>query len=145
MDAESTPFICGQSSSNDFLSAPPPPFIQSAWTGSPYGRELSLRNKISLFFGQALSFIVSSLCLFLVVGWALLASIPALIRGFREEREVFEWDNPAKYRSEKNTHDVTYYAREAGFDIVNEEVETEDGFLLRSIPSHCYNGAELLI
>ncbi|KIM84051.1 hypothetical protein PILCRDRAFT_6891 [Piloderma croceum F 1598] len=97
----------------------------------PYGRKLSVRNKISLCFGQALSFVVSSLCLFLVVGWALLASIPALIRGFRKEREVFEWDNHARYRKEKNTCDVTYYAREAGFDIVNEEVETEDGFLLR--------------
>jgi len=138
MDAESTPFICA---SNDLLSAPPSSSIQSA----PYGRKLSVRNKISLIFGQALSFIFSSLCLFLVVGWALLASIPALIRGFRREREVFEWDNHAKYRKEKNTHDVTYYAREAGFDIVNEEVETEDGFLLRSISSHCYNDAELLI
>lgn len=54
-----------------------------------------------------------------------------MIRGFREERKVFEWDDHAKYRKERNTRDVQYYAREAGFDIVDEEVETEDGFVLR--------------
>ena len=36
-----------------------------------------------------------------------------------------------KYRKEKNTHDVKYYALEAGFDIVDEEVGTDDEFLLR--------------
>lgn len=49
-----------------------------------------------------------------------------------KENEAFEWDNHAKYYGkERNTKDVRYYAREAGFDILDEEVETEDGFLLR--------------
>jgi hypothetical protein len=54
-----------------------------------------------------------------------------LIGGFRKEREAFEWDNHVKYRKEKNTHDVKYYALEAGFDIVDEEAGTNDEFLLR--------------
>ena len=28
-------------------------------------------------------------------------------------------------------NDVSYYARQVGFDIVEEEVETADGYLLR--------------
>jgi hypothetical protein len=142
MDTESTPIIHGQSS-NEYLSARPPSFIQSARTG-PYARKPSVRNKISLCFSQSLSFIVSSFCLILVVAWALLAFIPALIRDARKKREVFEWDDHAKYRKERNTHDVKYYAREAGFNIVDEDVETEDGFLLRCIPSNGCHDAKLL-
>jgi len=117
---------------NGYLSARPPSFIQSPRTDTHHQYyKPSIRNKICFYFGQSLSFIISSFFLILVVGWALLASIPALFRDHRKEREVFEWDDPAKYWKERNTHDVRYYAWESGFDIVDEEVETEDGFLLR--------------
>jgi hypothetical protein len=130
MDTESTPLIHDQSSPDDYISARPSSFIQSPRTGTREYKP-SIRNRISLYVGQLFSFIVSSFCLILVVGWALFASIPALFRDSRTEREVFEWDDHAKYRNERNTCDVRYYAREAGCDIVDEEVETEDGFLLR--------------
>ena len=65
------------------------------------------------------------------MGWALLATIPALYRDLRKVKDAFEWDDHAKYQKERNTDNVRYYAQEAGFDIVDEEVETEDGFLLR--------------
>lgn len=127
---ETSPLI--QSVTDDYLSARPPSFIRSARTGSRDYKP-SIRNRISLWFTQSFSFIVSSFFLGLVVGWALLASFPTLIRDYRKDKEVFEWDNHEKYKNEKNTQDVRYYAREVGFDIVDEEVETEDGFLLRYV------------
>jgi lysosomal acid lipase/cholesteryl ester hydrolase len=129
MDAESSPLIHPQPSPDDFISARPPSFIYSARTHKYY--RSSVRNKIALYFGQSLSFIVSSFSLILVVGWALLATIPALYRDLRKVKDAFEWDDHAKYQKERNTDNVRYYAQEAGFDIVDEEVETEDGFLLR--------------
>jgi lysosomal acid lipase/cholesteryl ester hydrolase len=124
MDSESSPLTYP---SDEYLSTRPPSFVQSARTQKYY--KPSIRNTLTLYFGQSFSFIISSFCLILVVCWALLAYVPDLFR--RKKREAFEWDDHAKYRKEKNTHDVRYYAQEAGFDIVNEEVETEDGFLLR--------------
>jgi pimeloyl-ACP methyl ester carboxylesterase len=66
-----------------------------------------------------------------VVGLATLASLPALLRNFRRKKDTFAWDDPKKYQKERYTDDVRYYAREAGFDIIDETVETGDGFLLR--------------
>lgn len=130
MDAESSPLIL--SASSDYLSTRPPSFIQSHRTASLKEYQPSIRNTIALWCGQTLSFIISSLFLVLVVGWALLCSIPDVIRRARKEPEVFEWDGHAKYHGkERNTKNVRYYAQEAGFDIVDEVVETEDGFLLR--------------
>lgn len=67
----------------------------------------------------------------MVVSWAVFASIPTFVGSFWKKRQAFEWDDHKKYRNEKNTKDVKYYAHQAGFDIVDEEVETDDGFLLR--------------
>jgi hypothetical protein len=43
----------------------------------------------------------------------------------------FPWDDSARWKKEKCVKDVRYYARAVGFDIADEEVETEDGFYLR--------------
>lgn len=73
----------------------------------------------------------SSIFLVLIVRWALLSSIPDVIYRARKEPKVFEWSDHAKYHGkERNTKEVRYYAQEARFDTVDEEVET-DGFLLR--------------
>ena len=117
------------STPNDYLSTRPASFIRS---GSRDYKP-SIRKRILLWLSQALSFVMSSSFLTMVVSWAIFASIPTLVGSFWRQRETFDWDDHKKYRNEKNTKDVKYYARQAGFDIVDEEVETDDGFLLRCV------------
>lgn len=99
----------------------------------------TFKNRLMLCISQLISFIVSSLFLITVVGWAMLAELAAHLPRFLRrvspvEPVSFPWDNP-KYMSEKCVKDVRYYAREAGegYDIIDEEVETEDGFYLRCV------------
>lgn len=79
----------------------------------------------------------------LVVGWAMLADFSAHLPRFLRrvapvEPANFPWDKP-KYYKEKCVKDVGYYARQAGegYEIVDEEVETEDGFYLRYVHAGC--------
>ena len=111
----------------------------------------TLFNTTLLFASQLLSFFVSALFLNAVVLWALLADLsnrlilPAWLPCpfLRRKSPLpvkpvsFPWDDPARWRKEKCTKDVRYYARSAGegYDIVDEEVETEDGFYLRCVLS----------
>ncbi|EJD00804.1 alpha/beta-hydrolase [Fomitiporia mediterranea MF3/22] len=97
----------------------------------------TLKNRIMLFISQCISFIVSSAFLMTVVTWAMLADLTAHLPRFLRrvspvEPATFPWDDP-KYLKEKCTKDVHYYAQNAGegYDIIDEEVETEDGFHLR--------------
>lgn len=55
--------------------------------------------------------------------------VPVWIR--REQPIVYSWDQPEHPKKERVVNDVSYYARQVGFDIVDEEVETADGYLLR--------------
>lgn len=120
------------STSIDYMSTRPVSFIRSARRGSKDYKP-SIRKRASLWNSQALSFVISSSFLIMAVSWAIFASIPMLVGSFWRKRETFEWDDHKKYRNEKNTKDVRYYARQAGFDIVDEEVKTDDGFLLRCV------------
>lgn len=90
-------------------------------------------NRFKLFLAQILCFVLSSVFLVVVVTWALLADLSARIPSYLRavEATTFPWDDPNRLAREKCVKDVRYYARAAGFDIVDEEVETEDGFYLR--------------
>lgn len=57
--------------------------------------------------------------------------IPRLLRGHKAP--AFEWDEPIKWAKEHIVNDPGYYARQIGFDLDEREVETEDGFLLKSV------------
>lgn len=93
----------------------------------------SFLNNLNLFIKQTISFTLSSFFLILVVVWAILADISKRLPGWLRPVEpvTFPWDDHKRWKSEKCVKDVRYYAREAGFEIVNEEVETEDGYFLR--------------
>ncbi|KAL5508596.1 hypothetical protein ACEPAH_6215 [Sanghuangporus vaninii] len=94
----------------------------------------TLRNRLLLFTSQVISGVISSIFLISVVAWALLADLSARLPRYLRpvEPASFPWDSP-RYLKEKCTKDVRYYAQHAGegYDIVDEEVETEDGFHLR--------------
>lgn len=127
MDTESSPLIVP--TTVDYLSARPPSFIHSKRTGN----NASIKSNFWLWFIQTFSFLISTFFLVFVVVWAVTSSIwasfSALLRG--TPRQEFEWDQQDKWIGEKSTRDVQYYARQAGFDVVDEEVETNDGFLLK--------------
>ncbi|EJD00800.1 alpha/beta-hydrolase [Fomitiporia mediterranea MF3/22] len=97
-----------------------------------------LKDTIILFISQCISFVLSSALIMAITTWAtLLDLVVRLLQFLREEsppvkEATYIWDNP-KYLEEECTNDMRYYAKNAGegYDIVDEEVETEDGFLLR--------------
>jgi hypothetical protein len=97
----------------------------------------TLSRTFLLFLSQLLSTLFSTAFLILVVLWALLADfssrVPKWLRPVKPAR--FPWDDPGRWKREKCTKDVGYYAREAGegYEIAEEVVETEDGYLLRCV------------
>lgn len=93
----------------------------------------SLWNIIKLFISQLVSVAVSSVFLVAVVGWALLAEISkGLPRRWRPVKAAtFPWDDHDRWKNEDCVKDVRYYAHAVGFDIVDEEAETEDDYYLR--------------
>ncbi|KAH8115772.1 alpha/beta-hydrolase [Phellopilus nigrolimitatus] len=115
-------------------SGRPISFITPVHGGARWYRP-SFRNRLMLHGSQVMSFITSSFLLGGVVVWALLADLSTRLPRFLRpvEPATFPWDDPDRWKNEKCVKDVHYYARTAGagFDIIEEEVETEDGFHLR--------------
>jgi hypothetical protein len=90
--------------------------------------------KGSLLWNKLSSFIVSSTFLILVVFWAsairIAAIIPKLLK--RSPPHIYSWEDNAKHwKQEKVVKDIAYYAQHCGYDIKDEEVETQDGYFLR--------------
>ena len=101
----------------------------------------SYRTKLDLYIGQCISFFISSFFLLLVVAWAWLACLShELPRWLRSVKPVtFPWDKPEHFKTEKVVKDVQTYAKAAGFEILNEQVETADGYYLRcATEGHLY-------
>lgn len=100
-------------------------------------------SKISWNFivKQGLSVVISSI---LLIGVVILGLFTRLITYIpralsRPPRPTPSWDTPHRWLTEKLTKDPKYYARNCGFDIVEEQVETKDGYYLRMhrvIPLH---------
>lgn len=93
----------------------------------------TLLNRTSLFFNQTICNAFSSVLLLLVVFWAvfieLASSVPSCL--CRGDSSRYPWDDPKRWKHEKNIKDVRYYAKEVGLDVSEEVVETDDGFFLR--------------
>ena len=49
----------------------------------------------------------------------------------QEQPKVYTWDRPEHRKKESVVNDIGYYACQVSLDIVDEEVETADGYLLR--------------
>ena len=105
--------------------------------GAPAYGKPTWYKYFKLQLNQLLANTLSSVFLILVVIWALsvrfFAYVPVLLglAPKKEKEELHEWDDPKRWKKEKLVKDVGYYARSCGFDIVDETVETEDGFYLR--------------
>lgn len=98
----------------------------------------TLFSRVRLFFLQLFSNSASAGFLILIVVWALssraLVAAGKFVSGQRTDRSRRPWDTDEqkrKYESEKVVKDIQYYARNCGFDIEEQEVETKDGYLLK--------------
>lgn len=99
----------------------------------PSAFQPSVRSHLALFFAQFLSNILCSSFLLCVVAWASAVSlyrrVPTWIRPVKPRQ--LEWDNPQLAKTEKVTKQVQAYAQAIGFNIIDEQVETADGYFLR--------------
>ena len=76
---------------------------------------------------------ISSALLLLVVCIGLLTRLVTYVpRSFsRPPRPCPSWDDPKRWKHEALVKSPQYYARNCGFDIIDEQVETKDGYFLR--------------
>ncbi|EJD54162.1 alpha/beta-hydrolase [Auricularia subglabra TFB-10046 SS5] len=89
---------------------------------------------LEVLVGQLITFVVSSVFLLLVVLWATLRTAAvALLRLFKPKvlRKTYEWDRHEQFLNELVIGDVRYYARAVGLDIEEDEITTQDGFILK--------------
>ncbi|KDE09117.1 hypothetical protein MVLG_00832 [Microbotryum lychnidis-dioicae p1A1 Lamole] len=106
----------------------------------------TLISRIRLFFLQLLSNAASTAFLILIVTWALGCrawfAVRRWLKGIRDVRERRPWDTDemrAKYANEQVVRDIQYYARECGFDCIEQTVQTKDGYLLKVFRVECLN------
>ena len=97
---------------------------------------MSQVDKLWLWWNKLSSFLISSSFLILVVMWAtsirLFSAIPKWLKGAKPH--VYAWDeNAAHWEKEHVVKDISYYARQCGYDIKDETVETQDGYFLRCV------------
>ena len=92
----------------------------------------TLYSRARLFLTQLGTNAISTLFLILIVIWALSSRALAYLTTPRKPKEPQRpWDQPDKWRHEHLVKDVKYYAAKCGYKIVDQTVETEDGYYLR--------------
>ncbi|ORY78857.1 Alpha/Beta hydrolase protein [Leucosporidium creatinivorum] len=101
-------------------------------------------SRIRLFFLQLFANAASAAFLVLIVVWALssrgLNASVAYLRGEVDIRRRRPWDTDehrAQYAREKVVKDIQYYANQCGFDVIEQTVETKDGYLLKVFKVEC--------
>lgn len=104
----------------------------------------TLRSRFKLFWLQLFANAASAAFLVLIVIWALTARFfqgaYRVARGLSVPRHRREWDTDearAYRKTEKVVKDIQYYARRCGFDIIEQTVETKDGYLLKVFKVEC--------
>lgn len=109
----------------------------------------TLKSRVKLFFLQLLSNTASTAFLVFIILWALasrfLAAIVRTLKGQHADRTRREWDTDeaqAERKKEKVTKDIRYYALKCGFDVVEQTVETKDGYLLKMFKVVCLKKKE---
>ena len=93
-------------------------------------------SRFRLFWLQLFANAASAAFLSLIVVWALssrsLTVIFDRLRGkTATERKKREWDDQKTYENERVVKDIRYYANSCGFDVIEQTVETKDGYLLK--------------
>lgn len=101
--------------------------------GAPPFPRPTLYSRTRLFVTQSAANLTSSFFLIIVVIWALSVRLLSAIPKFFAPNidEMKEWDDPKRWSKEHLVKDVRYYAKSCGFEIINETVETQDGYYLR--------------
>ncbi|POW10141.1 hypothetical protein PSHT_08864 [Puccinia striiformis] len=104
------------------------------------------QRKFRLFCLQLFSHTISNLILVVIVIYALIKRlitkiiatiIPSSSSHHQEhskkkkQEHPRDWDQPTKFKKEKVTKDFHYYAQQAGFEIIEQTVETLDGYFLQ--------------
>nr|CRX79276.1 hypothetical protein ls5931a1_00077 [Leucosporidium scottii] len=104
----------------------------------------TLLSRIKLFFLQLFANAASAAFLLLIVVWALSArglnASVAYLRGEVDVRQRRPWDTEEqrrRYENEKVVKDIQYYANQCGFDVIEQTVETKDGYLLKVFKVEC--------
>ncbi|GAA5987020.1 hypothetical protein JCM10908_000994 [Rhodotorula pacifica] len=102
------------------------------------------KSRFKLFFLQLFANAASAAFLIFIVAWALSARFfqasYRLVRGLSVPRHRREWDTDearAYRKTEKVIKDIRYYARRCGFDVIEQTVETKDGYLLKVFKVEC--------
>lgn len=95
---------------------------------------------------QTLAVFISSVLLLTVVCVGLVTRLITFVPRTlsRPPRPNPSWDEPERWKNELLVKSPQYYARNCGFDIVDEQVETEDGFFLRVHHVKCLEPNEQL-
>ncbi|GAA6054392.1 hypothetical protein JCM3770_002234 [Rhodotorula araucariae] len=104
----------------------------------------TIRSRVKLFFLQMWANAASAAFLAFIVIWALASrffqSLLRRLRGQHPDRHRRAWDTDAaraRRESERVTKDIRYYALRCGFDVVEQTVETKDGYLLKVFKVVC--------
>ncbi|GAA6010034.1 hypothetical protein JCM11491_005838 [Sporobolomyces phaffii] len=104
----------------------------------------TIKSRFKLFFLQLFANAASAAFLILIIVWALASQglnfVVRWMKGIGPDRTRRQWDTEearAKYEREKCVKDIRYYARNCGFDVVEQEVETKDGYLLKVFKVVC--------
>lgn len=111
--------------------APEITYLASLHTPTTYRPSILAYTALTL--RQTLSFGISSFFLILVVGQATAISVyRGTTRLFRSRgiEQPREWDTG---KTERVVRDVRYYAQAVGLDIIDEDVVTKDGYILRCV------------
>ena len=108
----------------------------SASTYSPQPHSsLTLLSKINIFINQAISVVLSTLFLALVVSWAVSGELARVLPRWvwPQRPRSFPWDDDRYWRKEgkRVSKDPSDYARQVGMDIEHQTIETQDGYLLK--------------
>ncbi|KPV72130.1 uncharacterized protein RHOBADRAFT_39581 [Rhodotorula graminis WP1] len=107
-------------------------------------RPLSWWFRFKLFFLQLFANAASAAFLIFIIVWALssrfVEAARRYVRGLNADRHRRVWDTDAARearRTERVTKDIRYYALRCGFDVVEQTVETKDGYLLKAFKVVC--------
>ncbi|GAA5844173.1 hypothetical protein JCM11251_002458, partial [Rhodosporidiobolus azoricus] len=104
----------------------------------------TIKSRFKLFFLQLFANAASAAFLCLIIVWALssqgLHTLVRFMKGQHPDRRRREWDTDeakAERDRERVVKDIRYYARRCGFDVIEQTVETKDGYLLKVFKVVC--------
>jgi len=109
-------------------------FVGTVHDPDSFAPPLGRVEEFWLKWNKLSSFVISSTFLILVVLYAscvrVLTGTPKIFKTTKPH--VYPWDENARHwKKEKVVKDIGYYARQCGYDIIDETVETQDGYFLR--------------